>query len=112
MNRESLRVRSRYLLGNILLYIIVVFSWGNVVTRYLLKYVYHPITFIAATLPPPKFVQNPAGSITEVTRLMLIVTYRFLDICTHISIGAIIGKLFAKQKTDNLSIKKINRPAA
>lgn len=87
------------LLGNVLLYFIVFFSWGNVVTRYLLKYVLHPITFIAATFPPKKYVQNPAGSITEITTLILVVTYRFLDICTHISIGSIIGKLFIKQKS-------------
>ena len=86
------------LLVHVLMYLTIFFTWNSVFSRYLL-YVYRPITYIAVTFFPPKYIQNPAGSITDITALIRAVTYNFLNICTYISIGAIIGKLFIKQKS-------------
>ena len=68
-----------------------------------LYYVCRPITHIAETFFPPQYTQNSAGSITGITTLILAVTYKFLDICTHLSIGAIIGKFSINKKVANLS---------
>jgi len=68
------------------------FAWN-------LSYVFSPISHLAGTFFPPQYIQNPDGSITVITTLIRAVTYNFLNICTYISIGAIIGKLFIKQKS-------------
>jgi cobalamin biosynthesis protein CobD/CbiB len=88
------------LFGHTLLYVTIIIFWngGNGFIGYL-SYVYRPITSIAQTFFQHQYIQNPAGSITDITTLIRAVTYNFLNICTYISIGAIIGKLFIKQKS-------------
>ena len=88
------------LFGHVLVYVTIVIFWngGNGLIGYL-SYVYRPITYIAATFFQHQYIQNPAGSNTDITTLIRAVTYNFLNICTYISIGAIIGKLFIKQKS-------------
>jgi sulfite exporter TauE/SafE len=102
------------LLGYVLVYTIIMFfilTFFNVGDWFIVyyqstdyssisqTYVYSPISLIAETSFPPEYIQNPDGSITGITTLILAVTYKFLDICIYISIGAIIGKLFIKQKS-------------
>ena len=86
------------LLVHVLVFFILVIFWngGHGLTWYL-AYFYRPITYIAATFFQHQYIQ--AGSTTDITTLILAVTYNFLNICTYISIGAIIGKLFIKQKS-------------
>jgi sulfite exporter TauE/SafE len=82
-------------LVSIFMYFTEVFL-GNVGYLY---FFYSPISHIAETFFPLQYTQNSAGSITGITTLILAVTYKFLDICTYISIGAILGKLLIKQKS-------------
>ena len=81
----------RGLLGHVLVFVILVILGSKEFTWYL-AYIYRPITAMAYTYLPPQFIH------TEVTRLILDATYNLLNICTYISIGAIIGKLYIKQK--------------
>jgi hypothetical protein len=86
--------------GHILLFALIIIFWtGRQGFAWYLSYVYRPITYIAATFFQHQYIQNPAGSNTDITTLIRAVTYNFLNICTYISIGAIIGKLFIKQKS-------------
>ena len=86
------------LLVHVLVFFILVIFWngGHGLTWYL-AYFYRPITYIAAAFFQHQYIQ--AGSTTDITTLILAVTYNLLNICTYISIGAIIGKLFIKQKS-------------
>jgi hypothetical protein len=101
------------LLGHVLVYFTIVIFWngGNGFIGYL-YFVYSPISHIAETFFPPQYIQYQAGSITDTITLLLAVTYKFLNICIYISIGAIIGKLFINKKIANLSIERTTRPAA
>ena len=82
------------LLVHVLVFLILVFFWnGGHGFIGFLSYVYRPITYIAETFSPTQYIY------TDITTLILAVTYNFLNICTYISIGAIIGKLFIKQKS-------------
>ena len=79
------------LVGHVLVYITIVIFWngGYGFIEYLL-YAYRPITFIAVSFFQHQYILYP-GSTTDITTLILAVTYNFLNICTYISIGAIIG---------------------
>jgi len=84
----------RGLLGHVLVFVILVIfgNSGSGVIRYL-AVVYRPITAIAYYFRLPQYIH------THITKLILDATYTLLNVCTYISIGAIIGKLFIKQKS-------------
>ena len=81
------------LLGHALVYVILIIFWngGKGFIGYL-SYAYRPITFIAEKFSPTQYINS------DITTLILAVTYNLLNICTYISIGILIGKLLIKQK--------------
>jgi len=88
------------LLGHVLVFFTIVIFWnGGYGFIGYLAYFYRPITYIAAAFFQHQYIRNPAASSTDITTLILDVTYNLLNICTYISIGAIIGKLFIKPKS-------------
>ena len=94
-NRESNWIKGaiRGLLGHVLVFVTLVIFWkgGHGFFGFLAN-VYRPITYIAATFSPTQYIY------TDITTLIFAVTYNFLNVCTYISIGAIIGKFIIKQK--------------
>jgi len=77
------------LLAHALLFVIFVFLWGGY-GRYGLTYFYSPITYFAHSFPPPQHIH------TDI-KLILEASYNFLNVCTYILIGAILGKLYIKK---------------
>ena len=85
--------------GHILLFALIVIFWtGRQGFAWSLSYFYSPITYLAAFFFQYEYFDNPYGRIKDITKLTLAVKYNLLNIYTYISIGAIIGRLFKKQK--------------